>query len=331
MGRVSWRCAVAMVVPVAAGCGGDTTGKLVAGDPGGVQDAGTPVGSGGTRAENGGAPAESTGAHPASSSAPEAGPSGGSGGVWIHVDASVPQGAAGARLEPPTDAALGECRDLSASARRHVVAAISLSCANDSDCTLLDASAECARGCPVAGRADSAASLEKAIAEANRQWCVESQARNCPLQVPECIQTRSACVTGNCTLLYGNLYRFDITNPIDSGETIAVTELDVDTGACVLAEFFVVAGNPTPRYLQAWLMPNARSCCPSAADAQLGACHTSPASPCAYPAAAPNPSGTARVGAGYTLDVDYSFSFPTVPLEMAFRATGLVRDSCVAR
>jgi hypothetical protein len=141
---------------------------------------------------------------------------------------------------------------------------------------------------------------------------------------------RSACVAANCQLSPADLYRFDITNPIDSGETVIVTELDISTGACILAEFFVQAGSAAPRFQHAWLIPNARSCCPLAAYALVAACETPSTPSCAWPAAAPNPAGTARVGPNYTLDVGYSFSFPAVPQEVEFRAAGLVRSSCGA-
>jgi hypothetical protein len=333
--RRAARCAVGAVLAAAAACGGTTTGTSIAGDPRGAEDGGARNGSGsaleaGLSAGNGGVSIRIDASVPAQASGATS--SGGNGGVLFHIDASAsPSGATGSggRLEPPfDDAGLAECDDLRSSARRDLTAAISLSCSDDSECALFDAEAECSRGCPVAGRADSAASLEKAIAAANQGWCVTFQERGCPLFVPECVLTRAACVTGSCQLSYSDLYRFDITNPIDSGETVVATKLDGGTGDCVVAEFFVQAGDPAPRLEHAWLIPKARSCCPLAAYTLLAACETPPPSTCAWPAAAPDPSGTGRIGPNYTLDLDYTLSFPAVPLDVEFRATGLVRGSC---
>lgn len=298
--------ALVFVLAVAAGCGGQATASSLTADPRRSEDAGVRRGSGG---------------------APETGPSE-SGGVLVRFDASV-SGSGGTAGPPPLDeAGRAECDALVASARSDMTAAISLDCSDDSDCTLLDVNADCARGCPTAGRADSAPALAKAVVEANQRWCVDFRARGCFLQVPECLFTRSACMSAECHLAYTDLYRLDITNPIDSGDTVVVTKLDLATGTCVAAELFVSAGNAAPELQGAWLLGDARSCCPLAVSAAVAGCAAAKAPPCAWPAAAANPTGTARVGPGYTLDVDYSFSFPGVTGDVEFRATGLVQSSC---
>lgn len=257
-----------------------------------------------------------------------AGLSEGSGGLIFHVDAS-PRAATGGASEPPFDPAdLARCQELEASARRDVAAAIALSCADDSECAVFIPESECARGCLVPGRADSTAAIEKAIAAANEKWCTDFDALNCPLAIPECILMRSACVRGQCQLFPGELYRFDIADLMDSGETIVATKIDVSTGTCVLAEFVVTTGDPAARFRRAVLIPDARSCCPLAALAELASCDASPT--CAWTVAAPNPTGSASIGPRYTLDVDYTFSFPRASRDVEFRTMELARGGCIA-
>jgi hypothetical protein len=301
------RLTVGAIVAITAGCGGEMIGKSAHGDRGGARDSGALVGSGG---------------------APETGPAAGSGGALFLGDASVRGGSGGTVLAPSDEAGLAKCHALVASARSDVTAAISLSCADDSECTLLTTDTDCSRGCPVPGRPDSAASVAKAIAEANQQWCGDFRALGCFLSVPECLFARSVCSGAQCHLAYSDFYRFDITNLIDSGETAIVTKLDGATGACVVAEFFITAGDAAPRFRQAWFLSDARSCCPAAAYAVVTACNAAPTKPCHWPVAAPNPTGTAHVASDSTLDVDYSFSFPAVSQDVAFSAKGLVQASC---
>src|SRR5215471_17399083 len=96
--------AVAAVAVAAAGCGGDTIGMLVHGDPRGAPDASIRAGTGG---------------------APEAGPPEGSGGLLIRPDATVRRGSGGAGFASPfSEAGFAECQAVAAAARRDVTAAI---------------------------------------------------------------------------------------------------------------------------------------------------------------------------------------------------------------
>jgi hypothetical protein len=190
---------------------------------------------------------------------------------------------------------------------------------------------KCSSACSVAVSQVGAASVAAAIEAANAKWCAAAAARQCPVSSVDCAPGTPTCVAGRCQLVApSDRYAFDIVNPIDSGETIVVTKADAGANLCVAAEFFVTVGNPAPRFVRAFARRGAGGCCPMDAYTALSKCDIAPGAPCDWFAASPSPTGSAHVGPGYVLDVDYSILFPALSTALALKASGLSLGQCDA-